>query len=90
MEENNEIMVNSEVNDEPVVDVEVEESGMSTGVAILIGSALTLAIGAGVKIGQKVLRRRKAKKEAIVAEAEVIEVVDDDSDKPDDTQETEE
>lgn len=74
----NEIMVNEEVIEEPEV-VEENDSGMSTGLAMLIGSGLTLAVIAGVKQGKKIMAKIKAKKEAAKAteDSEVIDVTDE-------------
>lgn len=61
--ENNEIMNYEEievVNDEIVAN---EGTGMSTGIAMLIGAGLTLAVGAGIKLGKKAIAAIKAKKE---------------------------
>lgn len=78
-EKNNEMIELVETNEPEVVDVEVEESGMSTGVAMLIGSGLTLAVMAGVKKGREWWKKHKAKRAEIEAEAEVIGNADDDS-----------
>lgn len=43
--------------------VETEDSGMSTGVAMLIGAGLTAASVAAVKLGKKIIARFKARKE---------------------------
>lgn len=62
----NEIMNYEEVI-EPEVDtyeVETEESGMSVGLAMLIGAGLTAASVAAVKLGKKAFAKIKAKKEA--------------------------
>lgn len=60
----NEIMTkNEEVIEEPEV-IEEERSQMSPGVAMLIGSGLTLAGIAVVKKGKKVWAKIKAKKNA--------------------------
>ena len=74
--ENNEIMFDEiEVMDDVVV--EDGETGIGTGVAVLIGAGLTLAVGAGVKLGKKAIAaikakraERKADKENPVDEAE--------------------
>lgn len=60
--ENNEIMINEEyeVVDGVVVD---ENSGMGTGVAMLIGAGLAVAVGAVVGLGKKLIANFKAKKE---------------------------
>lgn len=80
----NEIMVNEEVIEEP--EVINEETGMSTGMAMLIGSGLTLAIIAGIKQGKKIMDKIKAKKEQPkeAEDSKVIEitnetVIEDDS-----------
>ena len=61
--ENNEIMNYEDIE---IMDdaVEVSEgSGVSTGVAMLIGAGLTLAVTAGVKLVKKGIAAYKAKKE---------------------------
>lgn len=56
---------------------EVQNSGMSTGVAMLIGVGLTIATGGLIKLGKKLVNKYKAKKEAQKAdESEDYEVVD--------------
>lgn len=70
--ENNEIMNFEEI--EMIDNVEVsEKSGVSTGVAMLIGAGLTLAVGAGVKLVKKFIAKHKANKELRQPE-ETIEV----------------
>ena len=44
------------------IDMEPEDTGMSTGVAMLIGAGITLAVGAAVKLGKKGIDYIKAKK----------------------------
>ena len=61
--ENNEIMNYEETEVMDDVVVAEEGSGMSTGVAMLIGAGLTLAVGAGVKLVKKGVAWYKAKKE---------------------------
>lgn len=85
MEENN-IMVNeAEVNDE-AYEVADENTGMATGVAMAIGSALTLVGIAGFKALKKLYAKHRAKKvydeaaEQAVNEAEVIDIVQSDDD----------
>ena len=75
--ENNEIMYNEdlEVMDDNVV--ENENSGIGTGVAMLIGAGLTFAVGAGVKLGKKLYASYKAKKEVHKPDG-VVEVEDED------------
>lgn len=79
--ENNEIMnyENIEVMDDAVE--AGENTGMGTGVAMLIGAGLTLAVGAGVKLAKKGIAALKAKKELRkpdkeipVDEADLVEV----------------
>lgn len=79
--EHNELMINEEnevMNDEFVAD---GNSGVGTGVAMLIGAGLTLAVGAGVKLAKKGIAALKAKKELrqpdkeIIVEAEEVEAV---------------
>ena len=60
MEENR---VNNEVG-EDIVEVEItENSGMSNGLAMLIGGCITVAAIAGGKALKKAIAKRKAKKE---------------------------
>ena len=76
----NEIMNYDEVMDSEIEAFEIEESksGISTGVAVLIGAGLTLAITAAVKQGKKWLANRKAKKELhLVEEDKVVEPTDE-------------
>lgn len=61
----NEVMEYEEAM-EPEVDIvetESDNSGLGTGVAMLIGAGLTLAVGAAVKLGKKAYAKIKAKKE---------------------------
>lgn len=57
--------------------VETEDSGMSTGVAMLIGAGLTAASVAAVKLGKKVIAKFKARKENQEAIEEDFEDVTD-------------
>ena len=60
-------------------EAEPEETGMGTGVAMLIGAGLTLAVGAAVKVGKKVYAKYKAKKELRKPnDDDVVEVSDED------------
>ena len=75
----NEIM-NYEENEIAEVEndeVGLEDSGMSTGVAMLIGASLTIATGALIKLGKKLYMAYKAKKESKKAEEEDYEEVED-------------
>jgi hypothetical protein len=57
--------------------VETEDSGMSTGVAMLLGAGLTAASVAAVKLGKKVIARFRARKEDQEAVEEDFEDVTD-------------
>ena len=57
----NEIMNYEEEVMEPEIETE-EKSGIGTGAAMLLGAGLTLAIGAIVKFGKKLVEKCKAKK----------------------------
>lgn len=54
-------------------EVEVKDSGMSTGAAMLIGAGLTIAIGGLIKLGKKLVNKYKAKKAEQKTEAEADE-----------------
>lgn len=78
-------MENEIMNYEDVMDTEIEvpemetdNSGMSTGVAMLIGAGLTLATTAIVRLGKKAVAKYKAKKELRKPnEDEIVEVTDE-------------
>jgi len=79
----NEIMNYEEVMEPEVetYEVETEESGMSTGVAMLIGAGLTAVSIAAVKLGKKAFAALKAKKEARKdCEEDYVEVIDEEED----------
>lgn len=67
---------------EPEVDtfeMEAENSGIGTGVAMLIGAGLTAATVAVVKLGKKAIAAyRDKKKVRQPAEGETVEVTDED------------
>ena len=67
-------IMNNEVEFEEIENEETTaaegESGLSTGLAMLIGGGLALAGAAGIKKLKKVIANRKAKKAAEKAEAE--------------------
>lgn len=67
-----------EVNNDETEEVQ-DSSGMSTGVAMLIGAGLTIATGGLIKLGKKLVNKYKAKKEAQKADESEgdYEVVDD-------------
>lgn len=77
----NEIMnYENEVMDAEIetCEVDTEKSGMSTGVAMLIGAGLTLATTAAVKLVKKIVANAKAKKELRKpAEDQVVEPTDE-------------
>lgn len=75
----NEIMNYEEVMDTEIAcdEVENERSGMSNGVAMLIGAGLTAAGIAVVKLGKKAIAKVRARKEAAEIEDEDIVEVDD-------------
>ena len=75
----NEIM-NYEENESAEVEndeVGLEDSGMSTGMAMLIGAGLAIATGGLIKLGKKLYMAYKAKKESKKAEEEDYEEVED-------------
>lgn len=74
--ENNEIM---EVMDMDDVVVANENTGMNTGVAMLIGAGIAFAVGAGVKLVKKGIAALKAKKEAQANEHDFCVENDEDS-----------
>lgn len=60
-------------------EAESEETGIGTGVAMLIGAGLTLAVGAAVKVGKKLYAKYKAKKELRKPnDDDAVEVTDED------------
>lgn len=61
--ENNEIMNYEEIEVMDDAVVANEGSGISTGVAMLIGAGLTFAVGAGVKLAKKGIAKLKDMKE---------------------------
>lgn len=67
---------------EPEVDtfeMEAENSGIGTGVAMLIGAGLTAATVAVVKLGKKAIAAHRDKKKVRQpAEGETVEVTDED------------
>lgn len=75
----NEEIMETEVN---TCDVDCTESGMSTGLAMLIGAGLTAASVAAVKLGKKVFASIKAKKARKEAEEEdFVDVTDEEFEK---------
>ena len=56
---------------------ETKSSGMSTGVAMLIGTGLTIATGGLIKLGKKLYMTYKAKKESKKSEEETCDEVAD-------------
>ena len=62
--------------EEEIEEVETEESGMGTGVAMLIGAGLAFASTAIVKFGKKAYEAKKEAKETEEVEAEETEETD--------------
>lgn len=61
MEENNVITMETEENTEEIVETSEEKSGIGTGLAMLIGSGITLGAIALGKVGKKAYGKVKAK-----------------------------
>ena len=78
-------MENEIMNYEDVMDTEIdvtemvtEDSGIGTGMAMLIGAGLTLATTAIVRLGKKAYAAYKAKKELRQPEeGEIVEVTEE-------------
>ena len=65
-------------NEMDVYEVESEESGISTGLAMLIGAGITAAGVAVVGLGKKLWAKHKAKKELrLVDEDDFVEMTDE-------------
>lgn len=62
MDENMNYEEEEVMDPEEATEVESEETGMSTGVAMLIGAGLTVAVTAAVKLGKKLVAKFRAKK----------------------------
>ena len=65
---------------EPEVEIaecDSERTGIGTGVAMLIGAGLTLAVTAAVKFGKKQIAKLRAKKAVEEADAHDFVTVDD-------------
>ena len=78
------IMNEEEVMDTEMdtIDIDPEDTGMSTGVAMLIGAGITLAVRAALKLGKKGIDYIKAKKALRKPEeGSEVEVTDDDIEK---------
>ena len=77
------IIMNEPVMDmDDTIEVESEDTGMSTGVAMLIGAGVTLAVGAAVKFGKKGIAAIKAKRALRKPDGdEPVEVTDEDIEK---------
>lgn len=69
----NEIMMNDEVTEVPEVIEEEERSGMSTGLAVLIGAGLALAGAKAFKFAKKKYEEFKAKTDGDLKKAETPE-----------------
>lgn len=78
-----------EVNNDDINDVITEEEvGNGTGLGMVIGSALTLAVIAGVKLGRKAIAKYRAAKKA--SEGSIEEIVEDDTCEQNEPMDTEE
>ena len=79
----NEIMNEENMETEvDTCDVDETESGMSTGLAMLIGAGLTAASVAAVKLGKKVFASIKAKKtRKETDEEDFVDVTDEEIEK---------
>lgn len=67
------------IPEEETFEMEAENSGMATGMAMLIGAGLTIAATAAVKLGKKAYAAYKAKKELRQPdEDDAVEVTDED------------
>lgn len=75
----NEIMNNDEIMEEvETTEVETEDSGMGTGMAMLIGAGLAFASTAAVKLGKKAIAAYKTKKAMRKStESDDTEVIDE-------------
>lgn len=80
----NEIMEMNEVEVTEEPEVVEEHTGIGTGLAMLIGSGLTLAAIAAVKKGKKVWERYKAKKEVAEVTGDEAETIDIECEKSED------
>lgn len=82
MEERDELMVTETTELASVEDTVEEESssGVGTGLAMLIGSGLTLAVIAGGMKLRKVWRIRRAERELRDMDAEMDDYVEDEED----------
>lgn len=76
----NEIMEYEEAMDDiDVIETEPESSGVSAGVAMLIGAGVTAVSIAAVKLGKKLIAKVKARKEARESdEHDFVDVSDED------------
>ena len=70
--ENNEIMNYEEIEVMDDAVVAEENTGIGTGIAMLIGAGLTFAVGAGVKLGKKLYADYKTKKATRKPEKEIL------------------
>ena len=66
-------------NEVEIYEMEPETSGISTGLAMLIGAGITVAGYAAVRLAKKLIAKHKAKKELrLVGEDDFVEVTEDD------------
>ena len=75
--ENNEIMNYECVENMEDAVAATGKSGIGTGAKIAIGVGVVVAATAIIKLGKKLISRRKAKKEAEVLESEVVDESED-------------
>lgn len=74
----NEIMNYDEVMENEIFETENKDTGIGTGMAMLIGAGLTFAATAAVKLGTKMYTKFKAKKESQEDEEDYEDVTDED------------
>ena len=65
-------------NEVDIYEMEPEQSGIGTGLAMIIGAGITVASIAAVRLGKKIIAKYKAKKELrLVGEDDFVEVTDE-------------
>ena len=82
--ENNEIITNEMVMDEVTPEVEEQTSGMSNGIAAVLGGAAVLGIIGLVKGAKKLKARHDMKKSVKKQKEAVIDIEEDDMTEVDD------
>lgn len=79
--ENNENLVAMEDEALEAIDITVEDSGIGTGLAMIIGGVMTAAVYVGGKKLLGMWRKRKTEKEIVcesVGDSDVVEIDDED------------